>query len=131
MQKVKKGKVKVPRVDYADVLEKWAKKTKPEIHKMMIRELQFHPGRKFRFDMAFHHVMLAIEVDGVAVTPDGRLVRGGGSHSSSNPSDYIKNNLAIQRGWRVLRYTSTQVKEDYLAVLDDIEKTIKYLEITK
>lgn len=127
MQKIKK----IPRIDYAEVLYNQAKILKPNLYKKMGREHTFARGRKFRFDIVILEHNLAIEIDGVAVNRQGKLVRGGGRHSASNDNDYIKNNLAVKNNFRLLKYTSKMVKEDSLFVLEDIEKTIQILTLLK
>lgn len=68
-----------------------------------VRELQFDPSRKFRFDYAWPDLMLAVEVDGGVFT-GGRHTRGAGFLR-----DMQKQNLAVRNGWAVLRYTPDQL----------------------
>lgn len=70
------------------------------------REYKFWPGRKFSFDLAWLPQRLAVEVDG------GHWI--GGRHSRSGfESDAIKLNQAVIFGWRVLRFSTEQVKSGY------------------
>ena len=66
----------------------------------IVKELKFHPTRKWRFDYAFPFLMIAVEVDGGVWT--------GGRHI--NPAGYIndmeKLNTAASMGWLVLRITT-------------------------
>ena len=66
----------------------------------IVKELQFHPVRKWRFDYAFPKLKVAIEIDG-AVWKLGRHNR---------PKGYIadmeKLNTAASMGWLVLRITT-------------------------
>jgi hypothetical protein len=66
-------------------------------------ELQFYPGRKFRFDWANRAIMLAIECDGSVWT--------GGRHSGGigQIRDMEKGRLAIEEGWSVAHFTPQQV----------------------
>jgi len=82
------------------------------------RELRFHPVRRWRFDFAFPHLMLAIEVEG------GSWVNGRHSRGKGMSDDAVKYNAAVILGWRVLRFTTDLIKsgeaiktiEDFLSV---------------
>ncbi len=63
-------------------------------------EWMFHPTRKWRFDFAFIGYRVAVEIEGW-----GRHQRMGGFKA-----DCEKYNAAAILGWRVLRYTTDQVK---------------------
>ena len=66
----------------------------------VMKEFQFHPTRRWRFDYAFPTLQVAVEVDGGVWT--------GGRHI--NPAGYIndmeKLNTAASMGWLVLRITT-------------------------
>ena len=66
----------------------------------VVKEFQFHPTRRWRFDYAFPEKKVAVEVDGGVWT--------GGRHI--NPAGYIndleKLNNAAAMGWLVLRITT-------------------------
>lgn len=66
----------------------------------IVKEHQFHPKRKWRFDYAILSIKVAVEVDG-AVWVNGRHTR---------PQGYIndmeKLNTAASMGWLVLRITT-------------------------
>ena len=70
-----------------------------------VRELVFHPIRKWRFDWAFPSLTLAVEKDG-AVWTGGRHTRGKGVSE-----DCIKFSEAAVLGWTVLRFTTQQVND--------------------
>jgi very-short-patch-repair endonuclease len=84
----------------------------------VVKELQFHPTRRWRFDYAFPFLMVAVEVDGG--------VWSGGRHI--NPAGYIndieKLNTAASMGWLVLRITT----DDRFAskTFDLIKKAVEY-----
>ena len=65
-----------------------------------VKEFQFHPARRWRFDYAIPAKKVAVEVDGGVWT--------GGRHI--NPAGYIndmeKLNTAASMGWLVLRITT-------------------------
>lgn len=71
-------------------------------------EWRFHPSRKWRFDFAFPHMIppLAIECEG-GTWSRGRHVRGKGFEG-----DLEKYNAAALLGWRVLRFTGDQVRDE-------------------
>lgn len=71
------------------------------------REYRFHPKRKFRFDFAYVDEMIAFEIDG-GTWSSGRHVRGSGYEN-----DVEKCNLAISMGWKVYRFTSSQLANGY------------------
>lgn len=72
-------------------------------------EREFHfakeQGRMFRFDFAFSAVRLGIEIDG------GIFVGGSHSRGVRFTSDCEKMNLAVELGWRVLRYTTLDLRQ--------------------
>ena len=70
-----------------------------------IKELKFHPERKFAFDYAWPEYKLAFEIEGGAFSR-GRHVRPKGF-----TRDIEKYNDAQLMGWVVLRGTSEQVKQ--------------------
>lgn len=70
------------------------------------REVRFHPRRKWLFDFAWATEKVAVEVEG-GTMQGGRHVRGKGFEN-----DCIKYNEACLRGWRVLRFTSRQVRQN-------------------
>jgi len=71
------------------------------------REYKFHPTRRWRFDFAFLDVLVATEVEG-GVWSGGR--HGTGVGFTNDCEKYAE---AALLGWRVLRFTSAQVKSGY------------------
>lgn len=69
-----------------------------------VRELRFHPVRKWRFDLAHAAIKLAVEVEG-GVFVGGRHTRG-----KSFEADCEKYAEALILGWDVLRVTTDQVR---------------------
>ena len=67
------------------------------------REYRFHVERKYRFDFAWPHLLLAVELEGGIWT--------GGAHSRPLGilRDMEKSNLAVMCGWSVLRFSSAQI----------------------
>ena len=68
----------------------------------VVKELQFHPDRKWRFDYAFPSRKIAIEIDG-AIWTLGRHNR---------PRGYLNDmenlNTAASMGWLVLRFSADE-----------------------
>lgn len=75
-------------------------------------EFEFSPDRKFRFDWALPDLMIAIEYEGIFSEKSGHTTLTGYT------KDVIKYNLAIKKGWRVLRYTAN----NYLDFEKDLEE---------
>ncbi len=70
-----------------------------------VREHRFAADRRWRFDVAWPAKLLAVEVEG-GVWTNGRHTRGSGF-----VKDIAKYNRAAELGWRVLRFTTGQVKD--------------------
>jgi hypothetical protein len=68
-----------------------------------VKEYQFHPTRKWRFDYAIVEHFIAIEVEG-GVWAGGRHTRGKGFIN-----DIEKYNTATSIGWRLFRVTPQQL----------------------
>ncbi|WP_353627563.1 hypothetical protein ABNQ24_12415 [Ralstonia pseudosolanacearum] len=68
------------------------------------REHRFAPPRRWKFDFANPALMVALEVEG------GHWVNGRHSRGSGFQADCIKYSTAAVMGWRVLRFTTDQVK---------------------
>lgn len=68
------------------------------------REVRFHPVRKWRFDLAWPELKVAVEVHG-AVFSGGRHTRGDGF-----TKDREKINAASLLGWRVFEVTTKWVQ---------------------
>ncbi len=69
-----------------------------------VQEFKFHDARKWRFDLCWPDILIAVEVDG-AVWSDGRHTRGSGFIK-----DMEKLNHAALLGFLVFRFTTEQVK---------------------
>jgi very-short-patch-repair endonuclease len=68
------------------------------------REYRFHPTRRWRFDFAWPDHKIATEVEG--------LSQGASRHTTFQgyAEDNVKYNAAALMGWRVLRFTQSQVR---------------------
>lgn len=72
---------------------------------MPVVEHRFHATRRWRFDLAWVELRIAAEVEG-GVYSNGRHVRGKGYEADMN-----KYNEATIMGWKVLRFSTGQVKQ--------------------
>lgn len=94
-------RARIPLFDYAEALLfelKMAGYPEPD------REFLFHPKRKWRFDLAWPELLIAVEVEG-GIWTGGRHVRGEGYEG-----DCEKYNEAQLAGWMVLRFTPGMIK---------------------
>ena len=73
-----------------------------------VREYQFHPERKWRFDFAWpdSKYMLAVECEGLQ--PPNLKSRH--TTNAGFSEDCVKYNAAALLGWRVLRYTMPMIR---------------------
>lgn len=81
-------------------------------------DYRFHPVRKFRFDFAFPEHKVAIEMEG-GVFKKGRHTRGVGYSK-----DTVKYNLATCEGWKVLRYTALNLRENPVGVIEQVRSLL-------
>jgi hypothetical protein len=81
------------------------------------REWRFHPTRRWRFDLAFPEISVALEVEGGAWS--------GGRHTRPMGflGDMDKYNEAVLMGWLLLRCTWKEVKNGEAQIL--LERAIK------
>jgi len=79
-------------------------------------EYRFHRSRQWRFDLAWPHLRLAVEVEGGIWT--------GGRHTSPTgfEADCEKYSEAAILGWRVIRVTGAMVKDG--RAIDLIQRAI-------
>jgi very-short-patch-repair endonuclease len=75
-------------------------------------------GRKWRFDFAYVPERIAIEIEGGTWT-GGRHSRGSGIQG-----DCEKYNAAVLLGWRVLRYTTTDLRQKPVQVMEQIKTVL-------
>jgi hypothetical protein len=68
------------------------------------KEFRFHPDRKWRFDLAWPSLLIAVEVHG-GTWANGRHTRGGGFEK-----DREKMNEAALLGWLVLEVTGDHIQ---------------------
>lgn len=80
------------------------------------REYQFHPKRRWKFDFAWPHLRIAVEIEGGTYT-NGRHVRPEGFRR-----DCEKYNAAALLGWQVYRGDVKMVKNNIL--LDTVQAAL-------
>lgn len=86
-------------------------------------EVVFAPPRRWRFDLAWPHLKVAIEVDG------GVWIGGRHSYGRGFEGDCIKINEAILLGWRVFRFTTEMAVDGRaLKTMEEFWKTGRILE---
>lgn len=92
-KKMRQTKPQTPKQDFFTLL------CRSDLKLECIKELKFHPIRKWRFDYAIPAAKIAIEVEGGVWT--------GGRHTSPKGflNDMEKYNTATIMGWRLLRTT--------------------------
>jgi hypothetical protein len=120
----KHPKVCVPKADspletqFAFLWDKHYPELPPE------REFRFDLKRMWKFDFAWPKHGVAVELEG------GVFTKGRHTRSMGFVRDCEKYNAAVRLGWRVLRYTSVDLKgwpmrvlEEVAALLHDIKET--------
>jgi very-short-patch-repair endonuclease len=71
----------------------------------LVREHAFAEGRRWRFDFALPALRVGIEVEG------GQWTGGRHTRPAGYAADCEKYNAAAMAGWRVLRFTSSMVRQ--------------------
>jgi len=84
-----------------------------------VRQYKFHPRRLWRFDFAFpdDDVLLAVEIQG------GTWRKGGHNSPLGITKDYEKLRAAQRLGWRVLPYSSADLK-NMVAVVTEVAEIL-------
>lgn len=86
-------------------------------------EFRFEPARRWRWDLCWPNLRLAVEIHG-GVYSRGRHTRGGGF-----TKDREKINAGVELGWRVLEYTTEQIESG--AAVRQIARVLGALGVTK
>lgn len=76
-------------------------------------------NRKHRFDFAWPHWKVAVEVNGNAWK-----VRGGGRHGKDK--DLEKMNLAVSLGWRVYQFSPRMLSDNPSQCIDLVLQGLRY-----
>ena len=91
------------------------------------REHRFDIDRRYRFDFAFEAQKLGVECEGTTFfgkNRNGTMRLGRHQTAKGFREDTIKYNLAVERGWRVLRYTKQEIKNGL--ALQQIERVLNH-----
>lgn len=96
-KKTRQTKPQTPKSDFFTTL------CRSDLKEECVKELKFHPTRKWRFDYAIPAHKIAVEVEGGVWT--------GGRHTSPKGflNDIEKYNTATLMGWRVFRTTPDEL----------------------
>lgn len=86
------------------------------LYDRFVREHQHIPGRRFRLDFADPVNKVGIEVQGAVWSK----ARSGHNSGAGITKDCEKNNLSHLHGWRILMFTTTQVRD--LKAIDFIKE---------
>lgn len=85
-----------------------------------VRELKFHPERKWQFDFAWPSLMLYVEIEGGF----GRFSKSRHASKEGFANDQEKYNAATLLGWRKLAFTGQQVASGMA-----IDTILKFFEV--
>lgn len=104
----------------ADFLAMW--RAIGDSHVEWSEEFRFDSVRRFKFDFAHEPSRVAVEIEGV--TYFGPTVS---RHQTTKGyvKDMEKYNLAIERGWRVLRYSQFDLKKKPVQIVEQIKSVIR------
>lgn len=83
------------------------------------------PERAWRLDFAWPERKVAVELEG------GTWVGGRHNRGSGFEEDAVKYNAAVLRGWCILRYTTTMLKNDPAGCIDQVRRLIHSTDIMK
>lgn len=73
------------------------------------------PGRKFRIDVAFPEVRLAVECDGW---------EHHGRYKDDFQRDRERDRLMLLNGWRVLRFYASEIKKSPVSVIETVASAL-------
>jgi hypothetical protein len=86
-----------------------------------IREYKFDDERKFRFDFAWPHLMIAVECEGISRFKN--LSSQGHTSIDGYERNCQKYNLGTEQGWRIYRVTGQMIESGEAATL--LERVLK------
>jgi len=84
------------------------------------REVRFHDTRRWRFDFAWRAYRVAVEIDGGTFS-------GHKSHTSGRgiDADNEKRNAALELGWRVLVFTTTDLHCEPIRTIQQVANLLR------
>ena len=85
------------------------------------REHVFAPPRRWRFDFAYLPAKVAVEIEGVTFFGGAKS-----RHQTANglEADCEKYDMAVELGWRVLRYTQQDLDKRPVDVIEQVERVL-------
>lgn len=86
--------------------------------KPFVTEHRFDPERRWRFDVAWPDERVAVELEG------GTWLSGRHTQAQGFQGDCDKYNRAVELGWRVLRYTTNDVRQRSAEMLDQVTRVL-------
>lgn len=98
------AKKPLPTVNRADDLVGYIRTMDPRLLDGMVREHKFDDERRWKFDLAWPEIRLAVEVNG------GRYCYGGGRHAGQEDNDKMLE--ARRAGWVVWEITTDALRRD-------------------
>jgi hypothetical protein len=84
-----------------------------------VHDIEFYPGRKWRFDFVFPSVKVAVEIEG-ATWAGGRHNRGAGYEK-----DCEKYNAALDMGFVVYRYSTTMLEREPFGCITQVSSAVQ------
>lgn len=78
-------------------------------------------GRKWRFDFCWPAKKLAVEIDG------GVFIRGGHNRGVQMTGDHEKAREAVKLGWRILKYTTLDLRKKPMQVVEEVHWLLSVL----
>lgn len=82
-------------------------------------EHPFAKPRRWKFDFAWPDQKVAVEIEG------GTFVRGRHQRPKGFRADCEKYDMAVELGWRVLRYTDQDLRERSAEVLEQVCRVLR------
>lgn len=94
-------------------------------HPQPERQFKFHPERRWKFDFAWKRHLVAVEIDG------GIFVGGRHSRGVSFTKDCEKMNAATMLNWKVLRYTTKDIKERPVQCAEEVAELLSLVPVNE
>lgn len=90
-------------------------------------EFPFDSSRRWRFDFAWPHARVAVELDGGQWRKSGKSAHSGGAALQRNNE---KSNAANLQGWCLLRYTTNDLEKRPMQCVEEVAAAIVAKSIT-
>lgn len=86
-------------------------------HRRRNREHKFCKDRRWRFDLSWPHLMVAVEIHGMGKKVRGRKTKGSHQYTDQFENDCEKMATAFALGWTVIAVTPTMISNGKAATL--------------